>query len=295
MSFKILHQFKITIEKDDFEVSTRTENGQEISVKTKVKKPIVVNVILKEPSRREKQDISLFKDISYSKAINLGLIPRLMMTQKLSKDPANPISGDEDKTLAAMNARLQELANDYIRLNAQSAEPTEEDKARKERLVMEYTALNKKATDISTAYQSVFAHTAEQYAQNRVLTHLTLFLTYIKVGPDKYEPMFKGTDFEAKEEALADLEDANDSIYLSSVEKLSTYWMLYYFGRASKPEEFAKIEEDWVKEVEAQKKLREEADKKEKELNDATTVIKEEVAKVDATPVPAPAPAAPTA
>ena len=280
MSFKTLHQFKVSFDKEDFDIVTRTENGQEISVKTKVVKPVLVTVVLKEPSRREKQDISLFRDIVYSEAINLGLLPRLVMTQKLSKDPANPISGDEDKTLAAMNARLQELANDYIRLNAQSTEATEEDKARKERLVIEYTALNKKAVDISTAYQSVFAHTAEQYAQNKVLTWLTLFLTYIKTGPEKYEPMFKGSDFKAKEEALADLEDTNDPIFVASVEKLSTYFMLYYFGRASKPEEFAKIEEDWAKEIEAQKKLKEEADKKEKELAEATTVV------------PSPAPAA---
>lgn len=266
MSFKTLHQFTITVDREVKEtLPPRVEDGKEITETITRVQPVQVNILLKEPSRREKQDLSLFQGIVYNEAIILGLLPRLMMTQKLSKDPANPISGDEDRTLAAMNTRLQELANDYIRLNAQSATPTEEDKARKEKLSREWSALQKKATDMETAYQSVFAHTAEQYSQNKVLTWLTLFLTYIKVGPEKYEPLFKGTDFKAKEEALGELEDAQDKIYLGAVEKLSTYWMLYYFGRASKPEDFARIEEDWIKEMEAAKKLKEEAEKKENE------------------------------
>lgn len=284
MSFKILHQFTVTIDREVEEVSTRTENGQEITTKKKVVQPVQVPIVLKDPSRREKQDLSLFQSITHNDAINLGLLPRLIMIQKLAKDANSPISGDDDKTLAALGSRLQELANDYMRIKAQSGPETEEDKARMDRLTVEYMALQKKATDINSAYQSVFAHTAEQYVQGKMLTWLTLYLTYVKKGPDKYEPLFTGADFKAKEEHMGEMEDAEDKLYLTAIDKLPTYWMLYLFGRASKPEEFTKVEEEWKKQMEAAKKLDEE-----QAAQDAA-----KSATPAAPPVSEPAPVAPT-
>lgn len=260
MSFRTLHQFTITVDKDVKETTTRTDNGKEITETTTRKQPVQVTLLLKEPSRREKQDVSLWRSISYSEGINIGLLPRLTMIQKLSRDPLSPMGGD-DQNLAAMQARMHELANDHIRVNAQSGAPTEETEARKQRISNEWEALRKKVTDIETSYQSVFANTAEQYADNKALTWLTLFLTYIKTGPDRHEPLFKGTDFKAKEDSLGDMEDASDPIYLAAVEKLSTCFMLYYLGHASKPEDFARWEERWAKEMEATKRLKEEAEK----------------------------------
>ena len=270
MSFKILHQFTVTIDKEVEETTTTTQDGKEITTKSKVTKGVPYTIVLKEPTRRERQEISLFSNIAYNKGINLGLLPKLVMTQKLSKDPNNPISGDDDKTLASMSSKLQELANDYIRLNAQSSNETTEAMERKERLLLEYIALQKKVTDINTAYQSVFAHTAEQYSQNRSLVWLTLFLSYIKTAEGKYEPLFPGADFDAKEERLGEMEDSADPIYMKAVEKLSTYTMLYFFGRASKPEDFAKIEDEWMKQADADKLLKEQAAKI--EISDPATI-----------------------
>lgn len=260
MSFKILHQFIVNIDKEIEETTTRTENGKEITEKVKITKAVPHTVVLKEPSRREKQDLAMFQGVAYSEAINIGLLPRLIMTQKLSKDPSNPISGDEDRTLASMNARLGELANDYIRLNANSNSETEEFKDKKIKISIEWEALRKKVVDINTAYQSVFAHTAEQYQQNRALTWLTLFLTFVKVG-DKHEPMFFGNDIKSKEEKLGDLEDNLDKLYMGALDKLATYWMLFYFGRAANSEEFAKVEAQWNKEIDAAQKIKDDNEK----------------------------------
>lgn len=261
MSFKTLHQFTVTVDKEVEETTMTTQDGKEITTKVKVKKAVPTVIVLKEPTRRERQEISLFSNVAYNEGINLGLLPKLVMTQKLSRDPTNPISGDDDKTLASMSSKLQELANDYIRLNAQSSTESDEARDRKERLLLEYIALQKKVTDINTAYQSVFAHTAEQYSQNRSLIWLTLFLSYIKVAEGKYEPMFPGADFKSKEDRLGEMEDNADEVYLKAVDKLSTYTMLFYFGRASKPEDFMRIEEEWQKQADAERLLKEQAAK----------------------------------
>lgn len=272
MSFKTLHQFQITVDREVTDTIQRTEGGKQITETSTVTRPVQVTLLLKEPSRKEKQDLSLWQGVSYNEAINLGFLPRLIMAQKLSKDPLSPLSGSDDQNLAAMQARLQELSNDYIRLGVQSEASPEETETRKRALSNEWTALTKKVTDIETSYQSVFAYTAEQYRDNKTLTWLTLFLTYLKVGPDKYEPLFKGADFKAKEEALGELEDGKDPIYLGAVERLSTYWVLYLFGRASTPEQFAKVEETWKREMEVAKKVQEEREKVEREAEAALSV-----------------------
>lgn len=263
-SFKTLHSFVVNLDQKVTETTTRVEGGQTITTSTEVTKAVPHTIVLKEPSRKERQDLALFQQITYNKAIDLGLLPKVVMQQKVGRDAGSPLSGDEDKNIAAMQVRLQELSNDYMRLSANASPDTEDLKARKDRLLLEYSVLHKRAEDLNTAYQSVYAYTAESYQLTKTLSWLTLFLTYIKATPDgKPEPMFAGTDFAAKEERAGDLEDAGDALYKAAQEgdKLSLYWQLYLFNRAGKPEDFARIEDEWAKQVAAAEKMREEAAK----------------------------------
>ncbi len=272
-SFKTLHSFVINLDKEVTETATRTENGQEITVKTKVTKPVPHTVILKEPGRKERQDLAMFQTIMYNEAITKGLLPKVVMQQKVAKDASSPLSEDEDKNIAAMNVRLQELSNDYMRLSANHEPDTEELKARKERLLLEYSVLHKRVEDLNTAYQSVYAYTAESYMQTKTMSWLSLFLTYVqREGDVKPEPMFLGADFAAKEERAGDMEDTGDPLYKAALEKLPTYWMLFLFGRASKPEDFVRVEQEWARQVEAAAKMREEAEVAAKEAKGGTVV-----------------------
>jgi hypothetical protein len=285
-SFKSLHSFTVTLDKEVSETTTREENGQTITVTSKVTKPLAYTILLKEPSRSEKNELALFKDVTYGYAIDKGLVTKLKMQQKLGKsDPTNPLSEDEDKNLSALSVRLQELEADYLRLNSSTTPETMETKERKEKILLEYLVLRKKIEDMNTSYQSVYAHTAENYTQTKMLTWLTLFLTYVKdptnLSDSVPRPMFLGNDYDSKEEKLGELEDAEDPLYLKALEKLPTYWMLYLFGRANKPDDFKEIEESWEKE----KKLREEME--------ARAKVEAEKAAVVAEPVAAPAPVAP--
>lgn len=260
MSFKTLHQFTVNLDREVTETTTREEGGQTITVTAKVVKPVPHTVILKEPARPEKQALGLFQQVTYNDAIRLGLLPKVTMQQKLALDPDAPMSEGEDAKLREMEARLRELSNDYLRLAAVS-ERTDEIKAQLAAMEAEHAALTKRIEDRVVPYQSVYAYTAESYTQTKTLSWLTLFLTYVKTGDGKPEPMFTGADFAAKEARAAELEDADDALYKAALEKLPTYWMLYLFGRASKPEDFARIEAEWVKQVEAERKMREEAEK----------------------------------
>jgi hypothetical protein len=262
MSFKTLHSFTVNLDREVTETSTREEDGQTVTTSKKVTKPVPHTVVLKEPTRPEKQALALFQQVTYNEAITLGLLPKVIMQQKLAKDANSPLSGDEDKNIAAMNQRLQELSNDYMRLSANHEPETDELKARKAKLALEYSILAKRVEDLNTAYQSVYAYTAENHMQVKALSWLMLFLTYIKAAPDaKPEPLFTGADFAAKEQRAADMEDAGDDLYKAVMDggKLSLYWQLYLFGRANKAEDFVEIEDQWRKQVEAAEKMKEEA------------------------------------
>lgn len=267
MSFRTLHSFIIPIEREVQETATREEGGQTITTTSKVNKVVPVTVILKEPTRREKQELVLFQSVTYNKAIELGLLPRLVMQQKLGKEASNPLSQEEDANLRAMTDRLLALSNDFMQVS--SSESTLEDKEsvkeRKERLLVEYLALQNKVIDMKTAYQSVYEHTAERYTENKTLQWLTLFLTYVSdpsASDSVPRPFFPGSDFAAKEDKLGDLEDTKDVLYAKAIEKLPYLYMLYLYGRASTPEEFTRVEEEFQKQAAAEAKIKAEADAK---------------------------------
>lgn len=267
MSFRTLHSFIINLERKTPETSTRVEGGQTIVTTSEVTKQVPITVILKEPTRREKQELVLFQSVTYSKAIELGLLPKLTMQQIIGKAASNPLSQEEDANLRAMTERLMALSNDFMQMSSTESvlEDKESVKERKEKLLVEYLALQNKVIDMKTAYQSVYEHTAERFTENKTLQWLTLFLTYVSdpsASDSVPRPFFPGSDFAAKEDKLADLEDTKDPLYLKSLEKLPYLWMLYLYGRASNPEQFATVEEEFQKQAAAEAKIKAEAEAK---------------------------------
>ncbi len=174
------------------------------------------------------------------------------------------MSEDEDKVIASLTTRLQDVSAEYLRLLADKA-PTDETKARMEKLLQEYGLLYKKIEDLNTSYQSVYAYTADTYTQNKTLSWLLLFLTYVKVGDGKPEPLFTGSDFTAKETHAEDMDDSGAPLWKAVMadDKLTTFWQLYLFNRASKTEDFAKYEEEWKRLAAARAKISDEVKKAE--------------------------------
>lgn len=254
-AFKTLHSFPVTVDQEVTEREEREENGQKVTVERKVTKPVTHTIVMKEPSRSERKNLALHQTVMYNEAITLGLLPKALMQRKLSTNAAGPLSADEDTKLAEMESKLIEMANDYMRLSA--LPQTDDLKTQKDKTLTEWAALRKRVEDLNTAYQSVYAHTAESYMQNKTLMWLNLFLTYIQRG-DKPEILFEGADFAAKEERAGEMEDTGDPIYkaLTDGNKLSLYWSLYLFGRASSHDDFVRIEDEWKKQMEAAAKMK---------------------------------------
>ena len=87
--------------------------------------------------------------------------------------------------------------------------------------------------------QSLFDHTADVKAQNRLLLWYTLMLTHIQKdeGADPV-PYFNGLDFDEKIEDYYLKEDVSDDFYLAVVKKVTTILAFWFFNQASTPDEF---------------------------------------------------------
>lgn len=295
-TIRTLHSFTVSLDREVTETTVREENGQKITVESKVTKPVDYTIILKEPNRTEKTDLSLFKDVTYGQAIKAGLVPKLTMQQLLAKMGANnPLSEEEDKSLGTIKRRIGELGNEYQRLSSPTltGSDTHDLEVRKAAILQEWAMFQKKALDMDAAYQSVYEHTAENYTQSKMLTWLALFLTYVKdpAAPEApSKPLFPGADFAAKEQALGDLEDAKDQLFSKAMERIPTLWWLYMFGRVSTSDDFKQWEEEQAKEAKLRADM---ATKLRAEAEGAATVTPSTVSSVPDTATPlAPEPVA---
>ena len=95
---------------------------------------------------------------------------------------------------------------------------------------------------------SLFDHTADTKAQNKLLLWYTLMLTHIQGESDEAPvPYFKGDTFEEKTKDYYDKEDDSDEFYQEIVKKVTTILAFWFFNQASKPEEFNNLIEQMEK------------------------------------------------
>jgi len=93
--------------------------------------------------------------------------------------------------------------------------------------------------------QSLFDHTADVKAQNRLLLWYTLMLTHIQ-EEDSDDPVayFKGLDFDEKVEDYYLKEDSSEDFYLALIKKVTTVLAFWFFNQASTPDEFNSLIEE---------------------------------------------------
>ena len=103
----------------------------------------------------------------------------------------------------------------------------------------------RKIIEAESSMHSLFDHTADTKAQNRLLLWYTLILTHIQ-GEEEEDPApyFKGDSFEEKIEDYYLKEDEPSDFYLALVQKVTTILAFWFFNQASTPEEFNKLIED---------------------------------------------------
>tara|TARA_Y100001938_G_scaffold146474_1_gene225382 strand:+ start:1330 stop:2085 length:756 start_codon:yes stop_codon:yes gene_type:complete len=239
MEFKELYAFTVDEEREVEKSHTRKnkKTGEETTVTKKVKEATPVQVRLKRPSRRELEDAELEYSVEMSRCVKRGILTKAMLYKKYS-DTGGVWSEDDAKDYGKLYKEIFDIQNEYARLETVDKK-TEKQKKKIEDLKEKLASARRKIVDAESAMQSLFDHTADVKAQNRLLLWYTLMLTHIQKEEDEDPvPYFKGDDFDQKVEDYYLKEDASDDFYLAVVKKVTTILAFWFFNQASTPDEF---------------------------------------------------------
>lgn len=248
MEFKELYSFSLEEEKEVEKKTTKKDKktGEETTVVKKVKEKIPVVVKLKRPSRRELEEAELEYSVEMSRCVKKGILTKAMLYKKYS-DTGGVFSEDAAKDYGKLYKEVLDLQNEYIRLDSVDKK-TKEQKEKLEKLKETLAATKRKIIDAESSMQSLFDHTADSKAQNRLLLWYSLMLTYIQREDDEEPKMyFEGEDFEERLEDYYKKEDENSNLYGQIIKKVSTIFAFWFFNQASTPKEFNKLIDDLEK------------------------------------------------
>jgi hypothetical protein len=242
METKQIYQFTLDKEIEKVVESTRKnkKTGEETITKRKKKIKEPIEVQIKRPNRRELEEAELEYSIEMSKCIKKGILTKAMLGKKYS-DTGGLFSEDDSDNYAKMYKDALDLQNEYVRLETAKKRTKAQD-ARFDSLKGEIAANRKEIIDFESNFQSLFDHTADVKAQNRVLLWYCLHLTYVyDEERDKFVQYFDGEDFEEKIQSYYDLEEADDPFYWDLIRKVTTVIAFWYFNQASSQEEFQEL------------------------------------------------------
>jgi len=247
MENKVLYQFTLDKEYEKIVESTRKnkKTGEETITKRKKKVKEPVEVQIKRPNRRELEEAELEYSVEMSNCIKKGILTKAMLAKKYS-DTGGVFSETNSEEYASLYKDALDLQNEYMRLDTVEKR-TEKQEGRFEKVKGLMASNRKEIVDFESNFQSLFDHTADIKAQNKVLLWYCLYLTFIYDEElDKFVQYFKGEDFEEKKSYYYDLEESDDKFYNDLIKKVSTTLAFWFFNQASSQKEF----EELIKKVE---------------------------------------------
>ena len=243
------HIYAFTVnKKEEVEktVTKKTEDGEEVEVQTKATESVPYRVIIKKPSRRQIEEAEMEYSIEISNCVKKGILTKAMLSKKYS-DTGGLMSETDAINLQKLYSQHQRLILDFEEVSIKKRK-TAKDKKKVEDIQNEINSTKREIIDLEMGYSSLFNHTADTKAQNRVITWYMLNLTHIhKEDEEESEaiPLFDGETFEEKREAYYSMEENDDDDFYDSIRsKLTTIVSFWFFSENAEEEDFKKLEND---------------------------------------------------
>lgn len=238
-TFKELYSFIVDKEIEKEEVTTKIDKKtkEETTVKKKVTVKEPVTIKLKRPSRRELEEAELEFSVEMSRCVKKGILTKAMLAKKYS-DTGGLMSEDDANSLVDSYKKVFDLQNEFSRLEIiQNKSPKQVDRVAE--ITKELAGVRRKIVEFESNYQSLFDHTADVKAQNRLILWYVIMLTYIQ-APDDEEalPYFGKGDFDARLEEYYKKEESEDDLYFLITKKAATILAFWFFNQASDKESF---------------------------------------------------------
>ena len=245
---KEIYSFSVDIEREVEETATKkrknkdTGKMEEVSVTQTVTKDVPVKIVLKEPNRRNIEDADMEYSVEMSRCIKKGILTKAMLAKKYS-DSGGLLSEEDAKALTKQYASLGDTQSKYTRLSTKSKK-TKKDKERETELLGEMANIRRDIVDMETSYSSLFNHTADTKAQNKVILWYLVNLSYYQEDEEDAKPFFSSEESEDKIEEYYDIDENGHEIFDLAKDKLTTFLSFWYFSTNATKEDFDNLDKD---------------------------------------------------
>lgn len=245
-------------EKVKEETVTKDDEGSEIKSTKEVEKNVPYTFAIRRPTRSLFDEGELFYGIRLAEGVRAGLLTRQMLNKRYLNDGGTKSEVEEsyEKIVYSMildkETRFQELKN--------KKETTEEERKELDEIKKEIAYAQRQAQKYEAGQSSLFDQTAENRARNKTITWWALNLCYKKIEKKQekegvetefdYRPFFGEGSFEERLSRYDDLEERDDQDFDVKTLKRFLYLVsFWYVGRASKFQDFLKLEESLKEEA----------------------------------------------
>jgi hypothetical protein len=243
---KSIYSFTVnTTEEVEEKTKEKRENKEtgveeEIEVSTKVEKEIPHEIVIKQPSRRQLEEADMEYSIEISRCIKKGILTKAMLAKKYS-DTGGILTEKDAERLVDLYSELAELEMEIAKSGLHPSDAKKGKKGLGGRLAM----TRREIVNLESAYQSLFNHTADIKAQNRVILWYMVTLAHIKKeGAENPTPVFEGKEFDDRIDAYYDQDEKEDKIFRAFSSKLAAITSYWYFSEKPTQKEFDDIIDD---------------------------------------------------
>ena len=220
-----------------------TGKEEEVEVSKKVKKKTPHKIVIKEPSRRQLEEADMEYSIEISRCIKKGILTKAMLAKKYS-DTGGILTEKDALRLVDLYSDLSELE---LEMSKRGASPNAKQEDPKEKKLGGKVAMaRREIVNLESAYQSLFNHTADIKAQNRVILWYILHLAHLNTSEkeDTQTPLFEGRDFEHKIDDYYKKDEDDDELFRLVQSKLAALISYWYFSEKPTQEDFDNIIND---------------------------------------------------
>jgi hypothetical protein len=231
------------------EVNKETGKSEKFTVSKTVEVPTRYRIIIKQPNRRQMEEADMEYSIEMSRCIKKGILTKAMLSKKYS-DLGGMMTEDDALELNKHYARVGELQTDYQRLQSKENKSAD-DLSLIRQVLVDLTETRTSIVNLETAYSSLFNHTADTKAQNKVIMWYVVNLTYFKEEESEEAPkaLFEGVSADEKLEQYYVFDEQGKSEIFNNIKnKLTTFVSYWFFSSSTDKTEFDNLNED-VEEV----------------------------------------------
>jgi len=181
--------------------------------------------------------------IEISRCIKKGILTKAMLAKKYS-DTGGILTEKDALRLVDLYSDLSELELEMSKRGASPHAKKEDPKEKK--LGGKIAMARREIVNLESAYQSLFNHTADIKAQNRVILWYILHLAHLNTNEkeDTNTPLFEGKSFENKIDDYYKKDEDDNELFRLIQSKLAAIISYWYFSEKPTQEDFDNIIDD---------------------------------------------------